>query len=160
MFVISMSSFAVSGPDHFRYQFFVAQVGLACLQAARAKKVFVMVEFHKRFDPIYIDARAKARTFGDFGCVLCVFVAYRYVTVPITMETLSSHRARWAHYTFCVLRKFTTIVHQCRYFSSYMSQPNFQLDTFRAWAGKSSDISYYLNSHHIDVHCWISEGAS
>jgi D-galacturonate reductase len=39
-----------------------------------------------------------------------------------------------------------------------MSQPKFQLDTFRAWAGKSSDISYYLNSHHIDVHCWINEG--
>jgi D-galacturonate reductase len=24
----------------------------------------------------------------------------------------------------------------------------------RAWAGKSSDISYYLNSHHIDFHEW------
>lgn len=47
-----------------------------------------------------------------------------------------------------------------RYFSSYMSQPKFQLETFRAWAGKSSDISYYLNSHHIDVHCWINEGKS
>ena len=22
------------------------------------------------------------------------------------------------------------------------------------WAGKSSDINYYLNSHHIDIHCW------
>lgn len=39
-----------------------------------------------------------------------------------------------------------------------MSQPKFQLETFRAWAGKSSDISYYLNSHHIDVCCWINEG--
>ena len=28
----------------------------------------------------------------------------------------------------------------------------FLLDTFKAWAGKSSDISYYLNSHHIDFH--------
>jgi D-galacturonate reductase len=26
-----------------------------------------------------------------------------------------------------------------------------QLETFKAWAGKDSDISYYLNSHHIDV---------
>ena len=33
-----------------------------------------------------------------------------------------------------------------------------QLETFKAWAGKSSDISYYLNSHHIDVHCWAMEG--
>lgn len=40
------------------------------------------------------------------------------------------------------------------YFSSYMSQPKSQLETFRAWAGKSSDISYYLNAHHIDFHVW------
>ncbi|SMQ49637.1 unnamed protein product [Zymoseptoria tritici ST99CH_3D7] len=37
------------------------------------------------------------------------------------------------------------------YFYSYMSQPKSQLDTFKAWAGKDSDISYYLNSHHVDV---------
>jgi D-galacturonate reductase len=33
-----------------------------------------------------------------------------------------------------------------------MSQPKIQLTTFKAWAGISSDISYYLNSHHIDFH--------
>lgn len=44
------------------------------------------------------------------------------------------------------------------YFNSYMSQPKFQLATFKAWAGKSSDISYYLNSHHIDFHCWALQG--
>jgi len=32
-----------------------------------------------------------------------------------------------------------------------MSQPKFQLETFKSWAGIDSDISYYLNSHHIDV---------
>ncbi len=37
------------------------------------------------------------------------------------------------------------------YFYSYMSQPKSQLETFKAWAGKDSDISYYLNSHHIDI---------
>jgi D-galacturonate reductase len=37
------------------------------------------------------------------------------------------------------------------YFYAYMSQPKFQLKTFSAWAGKDSDISYYLNSHHIDI---------
>jgi D-galacturonate reductase len=36
-----------------------------------------------------------------------------------------------------------------------MAQPKQQLDTFKAWAGKSSDINYYLNSHHIDVHNWM-----
>lgn len=40
------------------------------------------------------------------------------------------------------------------FFQSYMSQPKFQLSTFKSWAGVSSDISYYLNSHHIDIHEW------
>jgi len=38
-----------------------------------------------------------------------------------------------------------------------MSQPKFQLETFRGWkwgSNASSDISYYLNSHHIDFHAW------
>jgi D-galacturonate reductase len=37
------------------------------------------------------------------------------------------------------------------YFYAYMSQPKSQLATFAAWAGRESDISYYLNSHHVDV---------
>eukprot|EP00759_Apiculatamorpha_spiralis_P005816 PhF_6_TR13434/c0_g1_i1/m.21439/K18106/GAAA; D-galacturonate reductase len=41
------------------------------------------------------------------------------------------------------------------YFYSYMSQPKKQLLTFGKWAGRSSDISYYLNSHHVDVLCWF-----
>jgi D-galacturonate reductase len=32
------------------------------------------------------------------------------------------------------------------YFYSYMSQPKQQLATFASWAGKDSDISYYLVS--------------
>jgi D-galacturonate reductase len=39
------------------------------------------------------------------------------------------------------------------FFSSFMSQPKQQIESFRSWAGKSSDISYYLNSHHIDIVC-------
>ena len=41
------------------------------------------------------------------------------------------------------------------YFYSYMSQPKSQLATFSSWAGKDSDISYYLNSHHIDICEWL-----
>lgn len=41
------------------------------------------------------------------------------------------------------------------YFYSYMSQPKNQLETFKAWAGRDSDISYYLNSHHIDICLWM-----
>eukprot|EP00968_Pinguiococcus_pyrenoidosus_P005920 scaffold387_cov244-Pinguiococcus_pyrenoidosus.AAC.10 len=41
------------------------------------------------------------------------------------------------------------------YLYAYMSQPKHQLETFKAWAGKSSDISYYLNSHHVDFNEWV-----
>ncbi len=44
------------------------------------------------------------------------------------------------------------------YFYSYMSQPKNQLETFKAWAGRDSDISYYLNSHHVDVCLWMTQG--
>ena len=74
------------------------------LREARKHNVFVFIEHHKRFDPAYADARARAKTLGSFN-----------------------------------------------YFYSYMSQPKSQLETFKAWAGRESDISYYLNSHHVDV---------
>jgi len=45
-----------------------------------------------------------------------------------------------------------------QYMYAYMSQPKHQLDTFKAWAGKSSDISYYLNSHHVDFSEWTLAG--
>ncbi|MCE3016519.1 MAG: Gfo/Idh/MocA family protein [Pirellula sp.] len=79
----------------------------AIIRAAESKKVLVAMEVHKRFDPIYIDARDRIRQLGDFS-----------------------------------------------FFQSYMSQPKSQLQTFKSWAGKSSDISYYLNSHHIDFNVW------
>ncbi|RSH92126.1 hypothetical protein EHS25_008541 [Saitozyma podzolica] len=34
--------------------------------------------------------------------------------------------------------------------STFTLLPKFQLETFKSWAGIDSDISYYLNSHHID----------
>jgi len=40
------------------------------------------------------------------------------------------------------------------YYYAYMSQPKSQLSTFSSWINdKSTDISYYLNSHHIDFLC-------
>ena len=79
----------------------------ALAEAARRKGVLVMVEVHKRYDPMYVDARDRIAKLGDFS-----------------------------------------------YMNAYMSQPKHQLDTFKAWAGKSSDISYYLNSHHVDFLEW------
>ena len=60
---------------------------------AEKQGVVVMVEHHKRFDPVYGDARAKIQGLGEFN-----------------------------------------------YYYSYMSQRKQQLDTFRNWAGKESDI--------------------
>jgi D-galacturonate reductase len=80
---------------------------LTLAEAARRSGVLVAMEVHKRWDPIYADARDRIRHLGDFS-----------------------------------------------FFSSFMSQPKYQLETFRSWAGKSSDISYYLNAHHIDFNVW------
>ncbi|MFO0939444.1 MAG: Gfo/Idh/MocA family oxidoreductase [Pirellulales bacterium] len=79
----------------------------ALIRAAKQNGVLVAMEVHKRWDPIYVDARDRIRQLGEFS-----------------------------------------------FFQSYMSQPKSQLQTFKSWAGKSSDISYYLNSHHIDFNVW------
>ena len=78
---------------------------------AEEKGVIVAMEVHKRWDPIYADAKDRIRGLGEFS-----------------------------------------------FFDSYMSQPKSQLDSFRTWAGKSSDISYYLNAHHIDFNVWTTQG--
>lgn len=83
----------------------------ALVAAAKKHNVICFVEHHKRFDPVYSDAKARAANLGEFN-----------------------------------------------FFSAWMSQPKSQLETFRAWAGKDSDISYYLSSHHIDICCWILDG--
>ncbi len=77
------------------------------IAAAAEHGVLCAMEVHKRWDPIYADARDRIRQLGHFG-----------------------------------------------HFAAYMSQPKSQLETFRAWAGKSSDISYYLNAHHVDFLHW------
>lgn len=83
---------------------------LQLAEAAKRNNVLVAMEVHKRWDPLYADARDRIRKLGKFS-----------------------------------------------FFSSYMSQPKSQLDTFRSWAGKSSDISFYLNAHHVDFNNWAVE---
>ena len=79
---------------------------LALLDAAKATNSLVALEVHKRWDPIYSDARDRIQQLGDFSN-----------------------------------------------FYSYMSQPKSQLETFKHWAS-GSDISFYLNAHHVDFHAW------
>lgn len=71
--------------------------------------------------------------------VLCG-VEYHKRWDPIYHDAVLRHRS-------CASSVFT-------HFSATMTQAKRQLDTFRNWAGKDSDISFYLNSHHIDIHCW------
>ncbi|MGE9271150.1 MAG: Gfo/Idh/MocA family protein [Verrucomicrobiales bacterium] len=80
---------------------------LELIEAADENGVLCAMEVHKRWDPIYTDARDRIRQLGHFG-----------------------------------------------HFSAYMSQTKSQLETFRSWAGKASDISYYLNAHHVDFLNW------
>jgi D-galacturonate reductase len=84
---------------------------LALEHSAGEAGVLVAVEVHKRWDPLYADARDRLAKLGDMS-----------------------------------------------YIVAYMSQPKLQLETFRAWAGISSDISYYLNSHHVDFSEWALAG--
>lgn len=83
----------------------------ALARISKERSLLVMLEVHKRFDPIYADAVDRIRHLGEFS-----------------------------------------------HFNAYMSQPKSQLETFRAWAGISSDISYYLNAHHIDLLVWALTG--
>lgn len=80
---------------------------LQLIDAANKNNVLVAIEVHKRWDPMYSDAKDRIKQLGPFS-----------------------------------------------YMYSYMSQPKHQLKTFSSWAGKGSDISYYLNSHHVDFHEW------
>jgi D-galacturonate reductase len=117
-------------PDHLHFEMAMAAVdrGLHVLiakpivktlaehrqLAARASemKVLVAMEVHKRWDPMYRDARDRMQSLGALS-----------------------------------------------FFQAYMSQPKTQLETFRHWAGSSSDISYYLNAHHVDFCQWALPGA-
>lgn len=68
------------------------------------------------------------------------------------------HHKRFDPAYFDAREKARTELGDPSYFYSYMSQPKKQLKTFSAWAGKDSDISYYLGSHHVDIHDWITRG--
>lgn len=74
--------------------------------------------------------------------------------VLVTMEV---HK-RWDPFYADARDRARSQLGNFQYMYAYMSQPKHQLDTFKAWAGKSSDISYYLNSHHIDFSEWTLEG--
>lgn len=44
------------------------------------------------------------------------------------------------------------------YFSAYMSQPDCQAKHYHSINGQATDVSLYLNSHHIDYHTWLMGG--
>lgn len=112
---------------------------------AQKNGVVCWVEHHKRYDPAYSDAR------GKYSC----------------------ESNRTAHSVQLNKSGRALDLGEFNFFSAWMSQPKSQLETFRAWAGKDSDIrfvglplylrasthqgqiSYYLSSHHIDICAWM-----
>ena len=85
------------------------------IEAAKKNNVVCFVEHHKRF----VSDALKVWVYTE--CMLLID-PYRFDPV------YSDAKARAAS-----LGEFN-------YFSAWMSQPKSQLETFRAWAGKDSDI--------------------
>jgi predicted dehydrogenase len=57
----------------------------ALAKAAAESNVLVMIEVHKRFDPIYVDAVDKIRGYGDFNFMNAyVSVESRRSLLPLT----------------------------------------------------------------------------
>lgn len=71
----------------------------------------LMVEYHKRWDPVYRDALER-------------------LTICPTTDAVS-------------------------YFYSWMSQPKRQVTGAFSQHLHSTDINFYLNSHHVDFHCLV-----
>ena len=84
---------------------------------------------------------------------LCAAAARKNVLVAVEV-----HKRLDPFYADARDRARSAALGDFQYLYAYMSQPKHQLETFKAWAGKSSDISYYLNSHHVDWSEWTLHG--
>jgi predicted dehydrogenase len=100
----------------------------------------------------------------------CVAAGMHVLVAKPVVKTLAHHRALMAaareHNVLVVVevhKRYDPFYTDCRdriatlgdfsYMHAYMSQPKMQLQTFSSWLGSgASDISYYLNCHHIDFH--------
>ena len=85
---------------------------------------------------------------GVYGGGMCVNITidvFRLLFSPLAPQVAVEFHKRFdpiyadAHQRIRNLGSFS-------HFSSYMAQPKQQLDTFRQWAGLSSDISYYVST--------------
>ena len=167
---------------------------------AKEQGVLCCIEVHKRYDPIYRDARDRIQQLGAFS----FFQAYMsqpkhqletfkvqirrpYSRVastasspgePIVRTVRLRRSRRWraggvearerdAAMTWSEGRPRhaldTSTPHEERERTpsprrNIESHENNAQKTTQAWAGKSSDISYYLNSHHVDFHEWCCSG--
>lgn len=84
-----------------------------------------MVEHHKRFDPAYTDGKNKVsrRRRGETGRGLGARTLRLFSALPLTFPPRIPQ---------------AKLIGDFNFFSSYMSQPKTQLETFAAWAGKDS----------------------
>ncbi|KAJ3029138.1 hypothetical protein HDV00_009718 [Rhizophlyctis rosea] len=97
---------------------------------AKRNNVLCMVEFHKRFDPIYADAVARIRTFGDFS----------YFTSWMAQPKFQLQ----------VFKSWAGVSSDISYCKCISPPPNTNLISVTNTTTAHPD----LNSHHIDIHTW------
>jgi len=126
---------------------------------AKEQGVLCCIEVHKRYDPIYRDARDRIQQLGAFS----FFQAY--MSQPKhqleTFKVCSGVRLRASEYVAARRRrKWTRTSRETQRAARRWRRERHTDKTKKtqAWAGKSSDISYYLNSHHVDFHEWCCSG--
>ena len=79
-------------------------------------KYFGSLQVHKRFDPIYSDARMRIQKLGH--CFITIHRPHHIILTSILITII--------------------IVGEFNFFTSYMSQPKFQLETFKVNSGFSN----------------------
>ena len=165
MVTLNVSQSSLSFFFHLSVYSYCDSLPIIYLKAA-SKGVHVQVEFHKRWDPIYMDAQARIRSMGDFSYFQS-FMSQPKFQLQVYKNSIHflfviSHWVRvyiFSHLTLPLAVPILKMQLLLLFGRAYVCMRDHS-QTFRAWAGISSDISYYLNSHHVDFHCWAMEGVS
>eukprot|EP01047_Picozoa_sp_COSAG01_P009899 COSAG01_NODE_413_length_17368_cov_15.823672_10_plen_347_part_00 len=145
---------------------------LSLIDAAKKKGVFVMVEVHKRFDPIYVRMQCRC---GD-----SLFVC-RTLHPPLRTASHTEWSVWRANYSTRVAADRRSRPHPEAWWMLILSGVHVPAQApardicrmggqvLREYASLSAplvlmliltaqDISYYLNSHHVDFHEWCLLG--
>ena len=128
---------------------------------AKEQGVLCCIEVHKRYDPIYRDARDRIQQLGAFSFFQAYMSQPKHQLETFKVQ-IRRPFARVASTAWGLTRDRADRVGAFLRRTPSRRQRerggNNDKKTTQAWAGKSSDISYYLNSHHVDFHEWCCSG--